>query len=129
MHDLSEILMNSEEKKAYLLLKSVIFYYHGSDDLEQKMLVETACSLQALDELAWVQKFIAIDFYTAFDRARSYLKDKTTNWDKPTRLEYLVNIWDANNKKGYISEMEALAFLKLAKDWQVEEFFIEAIKR
>jgi len=38
-------------------------------------------------------------------------------------------VWKANNKKGYITEMEATAMLKLAKDWQVENELIEMVKK
>jgi hypothetical protein len=29
-------------------------------------------------------------------------------------------VWESNNLKGYVTEMEATAMLKLAKDWKVE---------
>ena len=45
--------MTSEEKKALLLLKSVIFHYHGLDEDEQKILDETAKQLDAQEELKW----------------------------------------------------------------------------
>jgi hypothetical protein len=38
-------------------------------------------------------------------------------------------VWESNKKKGYISEMEATALLKLAKDWQIEDDFVEMIKK
>jgi uncharacterized tellurite resistance protein B-like protein len=49
--------------------------------------------------------------------------------DKEKRLNYLSAVWDANNKKGYISEMEATAMLKLAKDWHIERDLIERIRK
>ncbi|MBX2843030.1 MAG: hypothetical protein KTR26_14780 [Flammeovirgaceae bacterium] len=121
--------MTSEEKKAYLLLKSVIFHYHGLDEDEQKILDETADNLSAHKELEWANEFISEDYYTAFDRARDYLRDIMNGLAKEERLSYLSMVWDANNKKGYISEMEATAMLKLAKDWQIERDLIEMIKR
>ncbi len=54
--------MTSEEKKAYLLLKSVIFHYHGLDEDEQEILDETADSLDAQEELAWAANFISEDY-------------------------------------------------------------------
>lgn len=121
--------MTSEEKKAFLLLKSVIFHYHGLDEDEQQILEDTADSLDARDELSWAYDFISEDYYTAFDRARTYLADTMNQLDKVKRLEYLSMVWDANNKKGYISEMEATAMIKLAKDWHIENEMIEMIKR
>lgn len=121
--------MTSEEKKAYLLLKSVIFHYHGLDENEQRILQETADNLNAHKELSWANDFIAIDYYTAFDRAREYLAEMMNKLDKETRLSHLSMVWDANNRKGYISEMEATALLKLAKDWDIESELIEMIKK
>ena len=120
--------MTSEEKKAYLLLKSVIFNYHGLDEDEQEILDETADSIDGHDELAWASDFISEDYYNAFERARNYLKDAVQPFDKEKRLSNLSMVWEANNKKGYISEMEATAMLKLAKDWEVESDFIKMIK-
>lgn len=120
--------MTSEEKKAYLLLKSVIFHYHGLDEEEQAILDETANSLDAHEELAWANAFIGEDYYNAFDRAREYLRDVMLALDSEKRLHYLSLVWEANNRKGYISEMEATAMLKLAKDWEIEADLINMIK-
>lgn len=121
--------MTSEAKKAYLLLKSVIFHYHGLDEDEQKILDETADNLNAHEELRWANAFISEDYYTAFDRARDHLKTIMEQMEKEERLSYLSMVWDANNRKGYISEMEATAMLKLAKDWDIEKELIEMIRK
>lgn len=120
--------MTSEEKKAFLLLNSIIFHYHGLDEDEQELLDETAEELQAHEELSWVSEFIAEDYYTAFDRARDYLEKVMGALDKEVRLEYMTKVWNANNQKGYISEMEAMGMLKLAKDWGVEAGLIKVIR-
>ena len=120
--------MNSDEKKAFLLLKSVIFHYHGLDEDEQQILDETAEGLDAQEELEWAYEFIEEDYYSAFDRARDYLKEATQNMDESKKLEYLSMCWDANMKKGYISEMEAMAILKLAKDWGVEAGLMDMVR-
>jgi hypothetical protein len=48
---------------------------------------------------------------------------------KTTRLYYLSSVWNANNRKGYISEMEAIAMLKLAQDWQIERELLDMIRK
>jgi nucleoside phosphorylase len=121
--------MTSDEKRALLLLKSVIFHYHGLDEDEQKLLDETAKQLDAQDELRWANEFISKDYLSAFERAREYLNGTIATYDKEKRLKYLDMVWKANNKKGYITEMEATAMLKLAKDWQVENELIEMVKK
>ena len=121
--------MTSEEKRAFLLLKSVIFHYHGLDEDEQKILDETAKKIEAQEELKWANQFISKDYLSAFERAREYLNETIGNYKKDTRLDYLDQVWKANNKKGYITEMEATAMLKLAKDWHVENELIEMVKK
>jgi len=108
--------MQQQEIKAYLLLKSVIFHFHGLDDAEKKILHETAAALDAQEELQWAQAFVAEDVHTAFARARQFLKDPGMRLEKSRLLKLLIRIWEANLKKGYISEMEATAVIKLAED-------------
>ncbi|HLF33060.1 MAG TPA: hypothetical protein VI583_02410 [Cyclobacteriaceae bacterium] len=121
--------MTSEEKQAFLLLKSIIFHYHGLDEDEQKILDETAKKLDAYEELKWANQFIAQDYITAFERAREYLNESIGKYDRESRLHYLDLVWKANNRKGYITEMEATAMLKLAKDWGVEKDLIELVRK
>ena len=121
--------MTSEEKKAILLLKSVIFHYHGLDNEEKEILDNTARKFDAWEELKWANDFIALDYYTAFERAREYLNEVVGNLDKDTRLSYLGMVWEANNAKGYVTEMEATAMLKLAKDWHVQKELMMLVRK
>ena len=116
-----------EEKKVYMLLKSVIFNYHGLDEEEKKDLDRTAESLQAYDEYKWAMAFIAEDYITAFDRARTYLNEIICDYPKTKRIDLVNMVWQANNLKGYVTEMEATAMLKLAKDWNVQKELIELV--
>lgn len=122
-------IMTSEHKKAILLLKSVIFHYHGLDNEEKEILDNTAKRFDAWEELEWANNFIAVDYYTAFERARDYLNEIVGNLDKETRLEYLRMVWEANNAKGYVTEMEATAMLKLAKDWNVQKDLMLLVRK
>lgn len=120
--------MSSEEKKSFLLLKSMIFHYHGLDEDEVQILERTARELNAENELKWANDFIAEDFGTAFNRARNYLKDTLGQLDKGQRLSYLDQVWKDNYQKGYITEMEATAMLELAKDWGIESELISMVR-
>ena len=120
--------MSSEEKKSFLLLKSMIFHYHGLDEDEIQILERTAKELDAVKELEWANSFIAEDYGTAFERARDYLKDTLGKLKKKQRLSYLDQVWKANYQKGYITEMEATAMLKLAKDWGIESELISMVR-
>ena len=117
----------SEEKKVYMLLKSVIFYYHGLDDLEKEDLDRTSEELDAADEYKWALEYISEDYVTAFERAREYLNHIIGDYPKEKRIELINMVWKANNLKGYVTEMEATAMLKLAKDWNVQKELIELV--
>lgn len=120
-------MRSPEEKKVYMLLKSVIFHYHGLDEDEKKDLDKTADELDAHPEYSWALDFVAEDFITAFDRARDYLNDIIGDYPKDKRIELINMVWRANNLKGYVTEMEATAMLKLAKDWNVQKELIELV--
>jgi hypothetical protein len=120
-------MKSSEEKKVYMLLKSVIFHYHGLDDAEKKDLDKTSEELNAHNEYQWALDFIAEDYITAFDRARDYLNNIIGDYPKEQRIELINMVWQANNLKGYVTEMEATAMLKLAKDWNVQKELIELV--
>jgi hypothetical protein len=122
-------MRSSEEKKVYMLLKSVIFHYHGLDEAERIDLDKTAEDLKAPDEYKWALDFIATDYITAFERAREFLNEIISDYPKDKRIELINMVWQANNLKGYVTEMEATAMLKLAKDWNVQKELIELVLR
>ncbi|NJN40887.1 MAG: hypothetical protein HC811_00185 [Flammeovirgaceae bacterium] len=119
--------MHSDEKRIQMLLKAVIYHYHGLDELEQKDLEETAEKIDASEELKWALDFVSQDYITAFDRARAYLSEIIGDFAKEKRVELINMVWKSNNVKGYVTEMEATAMLKLAKDWNVEKELINLV--
>jgi hypothetical protein len=121
------IARSSEEKKVYMLLKSVIFHYHGLDEAEKNDLDQTSEELDAHEEYKWALDFVAQDYITAFERARDFLNDTIGDYPKEKRIELINMVWQANNLKGYVTEMEATAMLKLAKDWNVQKELIELV--
>jgi uncharacterized tellurite resistance protein B-like protein len=120
-------MRSTEEKKVYMLLKAVIFHYHGLDDQEKQDLINTAQELDAPEEYKWALEFVAKDYITAFERARSYLNDIIGDYQKEQRIDLINMVWKANNLKGYVTEMEATAMLKLAKDWNVQQELIQLV--
>ena len=121
--------MTIEEKRVYLLLKAVIFHYHGLDHEEKVNLEETATKLEASEELKWAIDFIEKDQLTSFERARAFLNDIIGDYTKDKRIELVKMVWAANNLKGYVTEMEATSMLRLARDWKVEKELIELVLR
>ncbi len=120
-------MYTSEEKKARMLLKAVIFSYHGLDEEEKQDLQLTAEKLDAKSELEWALDYIAEDHITAFDRARAYLNNLIGDYPRDKRTEFIEMVWQANNLKGYVTEMEATAMLKLARDWHVEKELMDMV--
>jgi len=118
----------SEEKKAFVLLNSIIFHYHGLDEEEALTLEAIAEKYSAEEELKWSFAFISEDYLTAFERAREYLKEVVNKLDKSKRLFFISEAWQANYDKGYITEMEATAMLQLAKDWEVDSDLITMVQ-
>lgn len=119
--------MSEEEKKVQMLLKAVIYHYHGLDEAEKLDLEDSSVKLNAQAELKWALDFVSKDYITAFDRARAYLNDIIGDYPKEKRIELINMVWQSNNLKGYVTEMEATAMLKLAKDWKVEKELIELV--
>lgn|SRR5687768_5944658 len=117
-------MSSAEDKKVFMLLKSVIFHYHGLDEAEKGELEKTSTELNAYSEYQWALDFIRQDYVTAFDRARDYLNHIIGDYPKNKRVELITMVWEANNQKGYVTEMEATAMLRLARDWNVKEELI-----
>ena len=122
-------MMNPEEKKAFVLLKAVILYYHGLDEEERKILEQTAQQYNAQPELDWALQFIQEDYLSAFDRARDFLSNIISPLTSDRKIDYLLEVWKDNNKKGYITEMEATAIINLARDRQIQRDFISVIRQ
>lgn len=119
--------MTPEEKKVYILLKAVIFHYHGLDEEEKNDLENTAAELQAENEYKWAIEFISQDYITAFDRARDFLNEIIGDYSKEKRVALINMVWTSNNLKGYVTEMEVTAMLKLAKDWNVQQELVDLV--
>lgn len=122
-----ENVYSEQDKKVYMLLKAVIFHYHGLDEDEKKDLEATAGKFDAWEQYQWAIEFIAEDYITAFDRARAFLNEIIADYPREARIELINMVWQANNLKGYVTEMEATAMLKLAKDWNVQKELVELV--
>lgn len=116
--------LNSEHKKALLLIKAIIFYYHKLNQEEVDILEDTAMKLDAAEELEWTYEFINSDFSTSTSRARTFLKEHISDWPKNEKFDVLKTVWHDTEKKGFITEIEAVTMLKISKDWGLERELI-----
>ncbi len=121
--------MSNELKKALVLLKSLIFHYHGMDEDEKKILEEFVSKIDAWDAYQWATEFIASDYLSAFERAKEFLGKVFNALPEKKRLEYLLETWEDNHKKGYVTEMETTAMINLAKDWAIDMKFLLEINK
>jgi hypothetical protein len=119
--------MEEELKKAIMLLKSLIFHYHGLDDEEMVLLEKAADRYDAHRALTWANEFIAQDYMSAFERSEGFLMRVFSKLDLDEQLKHLTEVWEENHQKGYVTEMETTAMLKIAKDWQIEMRFLQQI--
>jgi uncharacterized tellurite resistance protein B-like protein len=94
---------------------------------KKKIWIKFPTDLDAKEELTWALDFVAQDYITAFDRAREFLNNIIGDYPKDKRVSLIAMVWQSNNVKGYVTEMEATAMLKLAKDWNVEKELVELV--
>ena len=66
--------MTTELKKSLVLLKALIFHYHGLDQDEKKILETYVDTVDARAEYEWAISFISQDYMSAFERAKKFLK-------------------------------------------------------
>jgi hypothetical protein len=119
--------MTKDLKKSLVLLKSLIFHYHGLDLDEKRILEDYVEKIDAHDEYEWAIHFISEDYLSAFERAKEFLAKEIKPRKEEEKLKYLTETWEDNHKKGYVTEMETTAMLNLAKDWAIEKSFLLTI--
>jgi len=73
--------------------------------------------------------FVQEDTYTAYERTRAFLKNALDHVETLQKVAYLCEVWSATNQKGFITEMEAMSMIKLARDWGVESEFIKQVRK
>ncbi|MEM9896299.1 MAG: hypothetical protein AAF789_08010 [Bacteroidota bacterium] len=120
--------MESTTKKAIMLLKSLIFHYHGLDDEERELLLKAAEQIDGVPEMEWANAYIASDYISAFERSREFLKRVFMEMPSTKRLQYLLESWEENHVKGYVTEMETTALFTIAEDWKIDSEFLEKVK-
>ena len=118
-----------QHKDSYILLLTSIFYFHGLDDIEEKILDEIVVDLEADEEYKWARSIVTQDIFSAFKRSEKILVEKLGNAPKEVKLEILERVWESSRKKGYISEIEASSMLSLAKNWDIEDDLIAALTK
>lgn len=127
--------MTQEEKEALLLLEYVIFRYHGFDENERKRLESDANQLNAQKELERVYRFVddlleknQQSEVSVFEAALQRIHDVFSTHTEDRRLSYVIQVWNANKSKGYVTEIEAIAMLKVAKALGVQRGFVEYVR-
>lgn len=121
--------MLSEEKKILLLLHLIIFNYHGLDEGERELLSGLAIKFEAEEELNWAYSMLGNDYYSSHEKIHQWFDKEIQGADSAKRLSYLSTVWEASVKKGFISEMEATAMLKIAHNWGIQKDLLNLIRK
>jgi len=121
--------MLSEEKKILLLLHLIIFNYHGLDEGERELLSGLAIKFEAEEELNWAYSMLGNDYYSSHEKIHQWFDKEIHGVDSAKRLSYLSTVWEASVKKGFISEMEATAMLKIAHNWGIQKDLLNLIRK
>ncbi len=121
--------MLPEEKKILLLLHLIIFNYHGLDEDERNLLSELATDYNASEELEWAYTMLGTDYFTSHEKIHTWFNDAINTIDATKKLWYLSTVWEASVKKGFISEMEATAMLKIAHNWGIQKDLLNLIRK
>ncbi len=119
--------MESDLKKGIILLKTLIFHYHGMDEDERKILDDYVSELDAKEEYNWAIDFVSKDYLSAFERTREFLKRCFFKLSEKEKLQQLLETWEDNHKKGYVTEMETTALINISRDLEIEDLFVGAI--
>jgi len=114
---MEKLTLNNPLKKALILLEVLILTYHNLDDEENKILSENAVLLDAQEELEWAKEFIYEDFPTSIKRSREYLFENLQDASDDEKFYVLKEVWATAEKKGFVTELEAMTMLKIASDW------------
>ena len=119
--------MVKDEKRAFFLLMCVMLHYHGLDEAEQKIINQEAAQHAEGENLKqWAIDFIQRDNLNIFERAKKELNHIPLQQE--IRLRHLLKVWSLLNSKGYITEMEATAMIRIAAEWKLQEKLIQHIK-
>ncbi|NIK72565.1 putative tellurite resistance protein B-like protein [Thermonema lapsum] len=130
------VCMTPEEKEVLLLLEYAIFRYHGFDDNERERLENDAAAMHAQAQLEKVYAFVDDILQktnqsevAVFEATLRRIKEVFAQLPEERRLEYVIQVWNANKAKGYVTEIEAIAMLKVAKELGVQRGFVEYVRQ
>ena len=50
-------------------------------------------------------------------------------YNKEIQLHFIKSVWEDAQSKGYVSEIEAMSMLKIAKDWGVQKDLLALVRK
>ncbi len=116
-------------KKDFFLLCAVVMSWNYLDSEDRALLYEEAANRNAKAELAWTIGFVEKIPETAYERARAWLKVTLGDYPADLQRRCFHDVWQFNQRKGYVTEMEAVSFLRLAQDFDLEQEMARAVRR
>ena len=111
--------MDETQRRAYFLLKLVIFFYPQPDAEERVQLGDKAHSWKAEQDLAWALQFVEQNTATAFERTQVWLDAMFAALEPAAREAYFTTIWMGDERQPHVTEMQGLALMRLAGGWGI----------
>lgn len=122
--------MDQARRRVYFLLKLMVFFYPRPDEEEMDQLREKAALWKADDDRRWAIEFIDHEPATAFARTTEFVGEQFKGLSKAEREQFLDDIWHADlAPRGYVTEMQAMALLKMAQGWGLQERLLKLLGR
>jgi hypothetical protein len=111
----------------YFLLKLVVFYYPRPDEEEMDQLRDKASAWKADEDRRWAIDFVDQEPATAFQRTGEFISGLFTGKSQLEREAFLEDIWSVDIARGYVTEMQAMALLKMAQAWGLQDKLLKLL--
>ena len=119
--------MDAGQRRAYFLLKLVIFFYPRPDEEENDQLLAKASAWQADEDRRWALAFVEENPATAFERTRAWFTQQFEGQSQTEREAYFTTIWQGDDRLPHVTEMQGLALLRLAQDWGIQDCLLRLL--
>jgi hypothetical protein len=112
--------LEEHHRRAYFLLKLVIFFYPTPDETEVDYLMAKASAWQAEADRQWAMAFVEQEPATAFERTRAWFTELLTPLAQKDKENFFTTVWQGDERLPHITEMQGLALMRLTQDWGIQ---------
>jgi len=109
--------LEEQHRRAYFLLKLLIFFYPTPDETEVYYLMAKASAWQAEADRKCAMAFVEQEPATAFERTRAWFTELLTSLTQKDKDKFFTTVWQGDERLPHITEMHGLTLLRLTQDW------------